>query len=79
MTVRPEDITLSMEKVTTSARNVFKGQVKEIIDQGALIKLNIDVGEPLVVFLTRQSFLDMELNIGKMVWTYFKATAVHLF
>ena len=79
ITVRPEDITLSMEKVTTSARNVFKGQVKEIIDQGALIKLNIDVGEPLVVFLTRQSFLDMELNIGKMVWTYFKATAVHLF
>jgi molybdate/tungstate transport system ATP-binding protein len=68
-----------MEKVSTSARNVFKGPVKEIIDQGALIKLTIDVGEPLVVFLTRQSFLDMELNIGKSVWTYFKATAVHLF
>jgi molybdate/tungstate transport system ATP-binding protein len=79
ITVRPEDITLSMEKVSTSARNVFKGPVKEMIDQGALIKLTIDVGEPLVVFLTRQSFLDMELNIGKSVWTYFKATAVHLF
>ncbi len=79
ITVRPEDITLSMEKVITSARNAFEGQVKEIIDQGALIKLTIDVGEPLVVFLTRQSFLDMELNIGKMVWTYFKATAVHMF
>jgi molybdate/tungstate transport system ATP-binding protein len=79
ITVRPEDITLSMEKVSTSARNVFKGPVKEIIDQGALIKLTIDVGEPLVVFLTRQSFLDMELNIGKNVWAYFKATAIHLF
>jgi molybdate/tungstate transport system ATP-binding protein len=79
VTVRPEDITLAMEKVKTSARNVFQGQVKEIIDQGALIKLTIDVGEPLVVFLTRQSFLDMELNIGKTVWTYFKATAVHMF
>ncbi len=79
ITVRPEDITLAMEKVSTSARNVFKGIVKEIIDQGALIKLTIDVGESLVVFLTRQSFLDMELNIGKSVWTYFKATAVHLF
>ena len=65
ITVRPEDITLSMEKVSTSARNVFNGPVKEMIDQGALIKLTIDVGEPLVVFLTRQSFLDMELNIGK--------------
>lgn len=79
ITVRPEDIILSTKKVETSARNVFKGQIKEIVDTGALIKLTIDVGEPLVVFLTRQSFLDMELNIGKSVWTYFKATAVHVF
>ncbi len=79
VTVRPEDIILSTEKVETSARNVFKGQIKEIVDTGALIKLTIDVGDPLVVFLTRQSFLDMELNIGKSVWSYFKATAVHVF
>ncbi|MEN6293651.1 MAG: tungstate ABC transporter ATP-binding protein WtpC [Methanobacterium sp.] len=79
ITVRPEDIILSTQKVETSARNVFKGPIKGIVDTGALIKLTIDVGEPLVVFLTRQSFLDMELNIGKSVWTYFKATAVHVF
>jgi len=79
ITVRPEDIILSTKKVETSARNVFKGQIKKIVDTGALIKLTIDVGDPLVVFLTRQSFLDMELNIGKSVWTYFKATAVHVF
>lgn len=79
-TIRPEDITLSLEKITTtSARNAFEGPVKEIVDNGALIKLIIDIGEPLVVFLTRQSFLDLELNIGKKVWVYFKATAVHLF
>lgn len=79
MTVRPEDIILSNKKVETSARNVFKGPITEIIDNGALIKLTVDIGEPIVVFLTRQSFLDMELNIGKDVWTYFKATAVHVF
>jgi molybdate/tungstate transport system ATP-binding protein len=79
MTVRPEDIILSSEKVETSARNVFKGRISEIIDNGALIKLTVDVGEPIVVFLTRQSFIEMELNIGKDVWTYFKATAVHVF
>ena len=79
ITVRPEDIILSAKKVETSARNVFKGQIKEIVDTGALIKLTIDVGEPIIVFLTRQSFLDMELNIGKSVWMYFKATAVHVF
>jgi molybdate/tungstate transport system ATP-binding protein len=79
ITVRPEDIILSTQKVETSARNVFKGPIRGIVDTGALIKLTIDIGEPLVVFLTRQSFLDMELNIGKSVWTYFKATAVHVF
>jgi len=79
ITVRPEDIILSNKKVETSARNVFEGKITEIIDNGALIKLTVDVGEPLVVFLTRQSFIDMELNIGKDVWTYFKATAVHVF
>ncbi len=79
VTVRPEDIILSNKKVETSARNVFKGLITEIIDNGALIKLTVDVEEPIVVFLTRQSFLDMELNIGKEVWTYFKATAVHVF
>lgn len=79
ITVRPEDIILSTKQVETSARNVFKGKIIEIVDTGAIIKLTIDVGEPIVVFLTIQSFLDMELNIGKSVWTYFKATAVHVF
>jgi len=79
ITIRPEDITLSTQKVATSARNVFEGYVKEISDQGTLIRLTIDIGDPLVVFLTRQSFMDLEINIGKSVWTYFKATAVHVF
>jgi molybdate/tungstate transport system ATP-binding protein len=79
LTIRPEDITLSVEKVVTSARNVFKGNIKEIYDLGTIIKLNIDVGEPLVLVLTRQSFKDLELNIGKQIYVYFKATAVHVF
>lgn len=79
VTVRPEDIILSNKKVETSARNVFEGKITEISDNGAIIKLTIDVGEPIIVFLTRQSFIDMELNIGSHVWTYFKATAVHAF
>jgi molybdate/tungstate transport system ATP-binding protein len=78
-TIRPEDITLSNDKVPTSARNVFKGLIKEIYDLGTIIKLTIDIGEPLVLVLTRQSFLDLELNVGKLIFVYFKATAVNLF
>lgn len=79
VSIRPEDVILASQKVETSARNVFKGKINEINDRGTLIKLVIDIGEPLVVFMTRQSFLDMELNINKEVWTYFKASAVHIF
>jgi len=78
-TIRPEDITLSNENVSTSARNVFKGYIKEIYDLGTIIKLTIDIGEPIVLVLTRQSFLDLELNVGKEIFVYFKATAVNLF
>ena len=78
-TIRPEDITLSNENIATSARNVFKGYIKEIYDLGTIIKLTIDIGEPLVLVLTRQSFLDLELNVGKEIFVYFKATAVNLF
>jgi molybdate/tungstate transport system ATP-binding protein len=79
VTIRPEDIILSINEVKTSARNVFKGPIKKIMDEGALIKLTVDVGEEFIVYLTRQSFLDMELNIGKEVWIYIKATAVNVF
>jgi molybdate/tungstate transport system ATP-binding protein len=78
-TIRPEDITLSTRMITTSARNEFKGKITEIYDLGQVIKLSVDVGELLVLVLTRQSFLDLKLNIGKEVYVSFKATAVNLF
>jgi len=79
LTIRPEAITVSTSRITTSARNEFKGNVTEIYDLGTIIKLTVDVGESFVVVLTRQSFEDLELNIGKEVYISFKATAVNLF
>jgi len=78
-TIRPEDITVSTHKITTSARNEFKGNVTEIYDLGTIIKLTVDVGEIFVLVLTRQSFMDLDLNIGREVYITFKATAVSLF
>ncbi|UTB32865.1 MAG: TOBE domain-containing protein [Methanobacterium sp. ERen5] len=78
-TIRPEAITLSTTRITTSARNEFKGKLTEIYDLGTIIKLTVDVGEQFVLVLTRQSFDDLELNIGKEVFISFKATAVNLF
>lgn len=79
MSIRPEDITISIEKISSSARNMIKGRVKEIVDVMSLIHLVIDAGELFTVFMTRKSFNDMQINVGMHVWMNFKASAVHVF
>ncbi|MGE5456818.1 MAG: ABC transporter ATP-binding protein [Methanococcaceae archaeon] len=77
--VRPDEITISREKVQTSARNTIQGKVNEIIDTGSLIKLLVDTGELFTVFITRESLNELNISIGTSVWLYFKASAVHVF
>jgi molybdopterin-binding protein len=79
MSIRPEEITLSREKVQTSALNEFKGEIKEIKDSGGILNLKIDVGEIFSVYMTRKSFADMNLTLGSPVWLQFKASAVNVF
>lgn len=79
MSIRPEDITLSLSKVETSALNEFDGEIKEISDSGGILNLKIDVGEIFSVYMTRKSFSDMNLTIGSPVWLQFKASAVNVF
>ena len=78
-TVRPDEITISREKVQTSARNTIQGKVNEIIDTGSLIKLLVDTGELFTVFITRESLNELNISIGTNIWLYFKASAVHVF
>ncbi len=79
VSVRPEDILVSRKEVDTSARNSYRGEIAEIIDRGAIVKIVVDVGIPFVVVITKRSFEDMNLEIGKEVHITFKAAAVHVF
>lgn len=79
LSVRPEDIIISKEKMKSSARNVLSGNVVEIKDRGAIIQLIVDCGLSFTAVITRQSFLDLNINIGSKVYLYFKAGNVHLF
>jgi molybdopterin-binding protein len=79
MSIRPEDITVSKSKVETSALNDLNGIVKSIIDNGTLITLKVNIGEIFTVYMTRKSFLDLNISVGSSVWLQFKATAVHVF
>jgi len=74
--VKPEDIIISEEKISTSARNQFKGTIVGVEDQGGTVILRVDAGQVFAVHVTRNSFREMGLNIGKEVYISFKATAV---
>jgi molybdopterin-binding protein len=77
--IRPEDILVSLEPVTTSARNSFRGTILDVADLGAIITLHVDCrGIVFTVFVTRISWAEMNLAPGTQVSLTFKATSVHL-
>ncbi|MFC2033946.1 ABC transporter ATP-binding protein [Chloroflexota bacterium] len=76
--IRPENITLSLSKSSSSARNSFSGKVKRVISTGPLSRVEIDCGFPLVCLITRKSAAELDLNKDKEVYATFKATEVHV-
>ena len=78
-TVRPEDILISREPVTSSARNSFRGTITDIVNTGMVIRVTIDAGIPFVSVLTRQGYDHLQLTEGDEVYLTFKAAAVHVF
>ena len=79
ISIDPRDIILSYERFQSSARNSFLGKITKIIEQNHLVKLEVDIGVPLATIITRESFQDMNLNLGSKVYLTFKASAVKLY
>jgi molybdopterin-binding protein len=79
VSIRPEDILISLERIETSARNSYRGVITEILDRSAIVKIAVDVGIPFHVIITKRSFEDMNLKKGEEVYITFKAAAVHVF
>jgi len=79
ISIDPTDIILSYKPFQSSARNSFLGKTTKIIEQNHLVKLEIDIGIPLVVIITRESFFKMNFNLGSKVYLTFKASAVKLY
>jgi molybdopterin-binding protein len=48
------------------------------MDQGATVKLKLDVGIELSAIITKRSFQDMKLKIGSEIYAAFKASSVHV-
>jgi len=76
--INPQDIILSKTAVESSARNTFKGKITEIKDLDLLVKLEVNVGKPFTVQITKQSFSEMGLCLNAEVFITFKASSVQV-
>jgi len=79
LTVRPEDILLSLEPLRSSARNAFEGTVTEVVERGSVVYVTVTVPPEFVCLVTSHSREELGLKEGVRVWLHFKATAVHAF
>jgi tungstate transport system ATP-binding protein len=76
--IRPEDITFTLAKGKTSARNVFKGEITKIAAVGPLVRIEVDCGFPILGVMTKRSAEELGLDIGRKIHASSKATAVHV-
>ncbi|MFT3829006.1 MAG: molybdenum ABC transporter ATP-binding protein [Opitutaceae bacterium] len=78
--IRAEDVLLMRGAAAegTSARNRWTGRVRTLVDEGALVRVELDCGFPLVARLTRQAADELGLEPGVAVLALVKAPNVHL-
>ncbi len=75
--VRAEDVVLQRgEPSTTSMRNRLLGRVVSVTPQGALCRVNLDVGFELGALVTRAAADELDLKPGMTLHALFKAQAV---
>ncbi len=77
--IDPRDIIVSLQPISSSARNSYYGRIRDIYDDGPIVRLGIDVGEEVKVKITKESFVEMKLSVGSNVYLTFKSTAVEIF
>ena len=77
--LRPEDVAISTAGFSASSmRNQLLGRITKVVPMGPMVKVRIDCGIRLISVITRRSYDELELELGKEVNVSFKATAVHL-
>jgi molybdate/tungstate transport system ATP-binding protein len=76
--VRPENVTVMRERVVSSARNIFNGTIRQILNLGPINKVIVDCGFMLSVYVTNTSTETLGLEKSIEVSVAFKATGVYV-
>jgi len=76
--IRPEEIIISKTPIVSSARNMLKGKVEEILDLDQSVQLKVDASRQFTVNITKKSYQEMKINLGSDIYLSFKASSVHI-
>ncbi|HUU39426.1 MAG TPA: ABC transporter ATP-binding protein [Desulfatiglandales bacterium] len=79
ISIDPRDIIISTGAFQSSARNSFKGTIKNISKTKDQIKVIVDTGLDFTVMITKESYVDMALMIGSEVFITFKSSSVQVY
>jgi len=71
-------VDVDVDVLKGSARNHLSGRVVGIENEGAIDRVTVDCGFPLVAAITRQSSEELALGPGSGVTVAIKATAIHV-
>jgi molybdate transport system ATP-binding protein len=76
VSIRPSDILLAKGEVTgTSARNCLPGVVDSVTEVGDRVLVNVDIGQPIRVEVTRASAAELGVRNGADVYLLLKTYA----
>ena len=76
--IRPEDVTVALARVSSSARNSLAGTISWTAFSGPLCRVEIDCGFPLIALVTKRSAVEMGLRRGTPVYGAVKAVSIHV-
>ena len=77
--IDPTSIILSREHFQSSALNTFSGKVVTLSTINQLFSISVDIGIPLDVHITRESFDSLDITLGSDLFLTFKASAITVF
>ena len=78
--LQADNIILSNEFTESSARNNFKGQIKEITRKRGISEVAVDIGGVIIYsFITNYSLAELKLEKGQSIFLSFKSNALHFF
>jgi ABC-type Fe3+/spermidine/putrescine transport system ATPase subunit len=79
LTVRPEEVFLTTADPGPNPVNVFQGQVKEVADKITFMRAEVDIGIPVVVYVTKNIWTRSGMGMGDTVYLTFEPSSAHVF